>query len=225
MSWRNFFIADRASRASDRYPAIYYEDIAKAIAAQIPAPGAVVLDYACGAAPAASLIAEHCSTVYLYDPTPKMQTILRQRYAANPKVKILNEAQVRALPDGALDMVLFNGLFQYLTLAQCTDAVDFAAAKLRLGGRLVVADVIPPHADPLSDSWALVEYAYRGGFLLAALRGALSRSRPLRRRIALTTFTIPDMQRLLATHGFETRRADRNIGHNQMHMTFLAKRV
>jgi SAM-dependent methyltransferase len=225
MSWRNFFIVDRASRASDRYPAIYYEDIAKAIAAQIPAPEAVVLDYSCGAAPAASLIAEHCATVYLYDAIPKMQTILRQRYTANPKIKILNEAQVRSLPDGTLDMVLFNGLFQYLTLAQCTEAVDFAAAKLRLGGRLVVADVIPPHADPLSDSWALVEYAYRGGFLLAALRGALKRSRPLRRRIPLTTFTIPDMQRLLATHGFETRRADRNIGHNQMHMTFLAKRV
>src|ERR1700761_9263019 len=169
MSWRNFFIVDGGSRASDRYPAIYYEDIAKAIAAQIPALEAVVLDYSCGAAPAASLIAEHCATVYLYDAIPKMQTILRQRYAANPKIKILNEAQVRALPDGTLDMVLFNGLFQYLTLAQCTEAVDFAAAKLRLGGRLVVADVIPPHADPLSDSWALVEYAYRGGFLLAAL--------------------------------------------------------
>ncbi len=177
MSWRNFFFADRASRASDRYPAIYYEDIGKAIAAQIPIPEAVVLDYACGAAPAASLIAEHCATAYLYDSTPKMQAILRQRYAANPKVKILTEAQVRALPDGTLDMVLFNGLLQYLTLAQCTEAVDFAAAKLRLNGRLIVADVIPPHADPLSDSWALVEYAYRGGFLLAALRGALSRSR------------------------------------------------
>jgi hypothetical protein len=225
MSWRNFFIVDRASRASDRYPAIYYDDIGKAIAAQISVPDAVVLDYSCGAAPAASFIAEHCATIYLYDAIPKMQTNLRQRYAANPKIKILNEAQVKALPDAALDMVLFNGLFQYLPLAQCTEAVDFAAAKLRLNGRLIVADVIPPHADPLSDSWALVEYAYRGGFLLAALRGAVSRSRPLRRRIPLTTFTIPDMQRLLATHGFETRRADRNIGHNQMHMTFLAKRV
>ncbi len=38
MSWRNFFFADRASRASDRYPAIYYEDIGKAIAAQILSP-------------------------------------------------------------------------------------------------------------------------------------------------------------------------------------------
>ncbi len=129
------------------------------------------------------------------------------------------------MPEASLDMVLFNALFQHLTLAQCTAAVDFAAAKLRLGGRLVVADVLPPHADPLSESWALVEYAYRGGFLLAALRGALARSRPRRPRAAFTAFTIPDMQRLLATHGFETRRAERNIGHNQTHMTFLAKRV
>jgi SAM-dependent methyltransferase len=225
MSWRNFWRGDRASRAGDRFPAVYYEDIAKAIAAQIPAPAAVMLDYGCGSAPAAALIADHCATLFLYEPAPKMQAALRQRYAGNPKIKVLNDAQVKALPDISLDMVLFNALFQYLTVAQCTAAVDFAAAKLRLGGRLVVADVIPPHADPLSDSWALMEYAYRGGFLLAALRGALSRGRPLRRRAPLTTFTIPDMQRLLATHGFETRRADRNIGHNQMHMTFLAKRV
>jgi SAM-dependent methyltransferase len=225
MSWRRFFMGDRVSRASDRYPAIYYDDIAKTIATQIPSSDAAVLDYGCGAAPAAAILAEHCAVLYLYEPAAKMHAILRQRYAANPKIKVLNEALVGALPDATLDLVLFNGLFQYLTLAQCTEAVDFAAAKLRLGGRLVVADVIPPHADPLSDSWALVEYAYRGGFLLAALRSALSRSRPLRRHIPLTTFTIPDMQRLLATHGFETRRADRNIGHNQMHMTFLAKRV
>ncbi len=225
MSWRNFWRGVRVSRAGDRFPAVYYEDIAKAIAAQIPAAPAVMLDYGCGTAPAAALIAEHCATLFLYDPAPKLQAALRQRYAGNPKIKVLTEAQVKALPDASLDMVLFNALFQYLTLAQCTTAVDFAAAKLRFGGRLVVADVIPPHADPLSDSWALVEYAYRGGFLLAALRGAFARGRPLRRHAVLTTFAIPDMQRLLATHGFETRRADRNIGHNQVHMTFLAKRV
>ncbi len=172
MSWRNFWGGDRASRTRDRYPALYYEDIGKAIAAQIPSlPAIMLLDYGCGAAPAAGLIAEHCAALYLYDDAPKIQALLRQRYAGNPKIKILTEAQVKALPDATLDMVLFNALFQYLTLAQCTAAVDFAAAKLRLGGKLVVAGVIPPHADPLSDSWALVEYAYRGGFLLRRCAG------------------------------------------------------
>jgi len=184
-----------------------------------------VLDYGCGAAPAATLVAERCAALYLYDPSPKVQAALRQRYANNPKIKVLGESDVEALSDASLDMVLFNALFRYLSVAECTAAVDFAAAKLRLGGRLLVTDIIPPYADPLSDSWALVEYAYRGGFLLAALRGALSHARPLRSRRVPTTFTIPEMQRLLATHGFETRRADRNIGHNQMHMTFLGKRV
>jgi SAM-dependent methyltransferase len=225
MSWRDLFGGSRTGRVSGRYPAAYYDDVAKAIAAQIPAPEAAVLDYGCGEAPAATLIAEHCARLYLYDPAPKIQAALRQRHASNPRIKILTEAQVQALPEASLDMVLFNALFQHLTPAQCTAAVDFAAEKLRLGGRLVVADVIPPHADPLSESWALVEYAYRGGFLLAALRGAVSRGRPRRPRVGFTTFAIPDMQRLLATHGFETRRADRNIGHNQIHMTFLAKRV
>lgn len=225
MRWRDLFGGGRVGRVSDRYPAAYYDDIAKSIAAQIPGPGAAVLDYGCGEAPGAALIAEHCARLYLYDPAPKIQAALRQRHGSNPKIKILTESQVQALPEASLDMVLFNALFQHLTLAQCTAAVDFAAAKLRLGGRLVVADVLPPHADPLSESWALVEYAYRGGFLLTALRGALARSRPRRPRAAFTAFTIPDMQRLLATHGFETRRAERNIGHNQTHMTFLAKRV
>jgi hypothetical protein len=224
MTWRDFWRRDRASQVRERYPAIYYEDIGKAIAAQIASPAAVVLDYDCGLAPAASLVADHCTTLYLYDASTKMQAVLRQRYASNPRIKVVNETEVKALPDGALDMVLFNAVFQYLSVAQCTEAVDFAAAKLRLGGRLLVTDVIPPYADPLSNSWALVEYAYRGGFLLAALRAALSRGRPIRRR-APTTFTIPDMLRLLAVHGFETRRADHNIGHNQMHMTFVGKRV
>lgn len=225
MSWRNFWRSDRPGRPRERYPAVYYEEIGKAIAAQIPSQAAVTLDYGCGAAPAAGLIAEHCAALYLYDPSAKVQAALRQRYSGTPKIKVFSDADLTALADASLDMILFNALFQYLPVAQCTEAVDFAAAKLRLGGRLLVTDVIPPYADPLSDSWALVEYAYRGGFLIAALREALARGRPLQRRQALTTFTIPEMQRLLAIHGFETRRAERNIGHNQMHMTFLGKRV
>jgi hypothetical protein len=222
MNWRDMFGGTRVGDG-ERYPAAYYDLAAKAIAAQIPLPEAAVLDYGCGDVPGAARLAEHCARLYLCALAPKLQTALRQRYASDPKIKVLSEPQAGALPDASLDMVLFNGLFQHLTLAQCTAAVDLAAAKLRLGGRLVVADVVPPHADPLGGSWAMVEHAYRGGFLLAALRGALARPRPPRR--PFTTFTIPEMQRLLATHGFETRRAERNIGHNQTHMTFLAKRV
>jgi hypothetical protein len=47
----------------------------------------------------------------------------------------------------------------------------------------------------------------------------------LRNDVGLTTFAIPDMQRLLSTNGFEAKRAERNIGPNQARMTFIAKSV
>ena len=76
---------------------------------------------------------------------------------------------------------------------------------------------------------ALLEFSLRGGFFFAALRGLVatyfSRYRRLRAEVGLTTFAIPDMQRLLATNGFEAKRLDRNIGHNQARMSFIGKRV
>ena len=72
MSWRDLFGSGRGGRVRGRYPAAYYDDVAKAIAAQIPAPEAMLLDFGCGEAPAAALIAEHCARLYLYDPAPKI---------------------------------------------------------------------------------------------------------------------------------------------------------
>jgi hypothetical protein len=154
---------------------------------------------------------------------------LRARSKANAKIVVLDRVGLEALPESSLDLMVCNSVLQYLSREECGALVAFAAAKLKLGGRLIVADIIPPHVDALTDSWALVEFAYQGGFLFAALRGLAStffrRYRRMRGRIGLTTFAIPDMQRLLAMRGFEARRIEHNIGHNQARMTFLAKRV
>ena len=89
--------------------------------------------------------------------------------------------------------------------------------------------MIPPHVDVVADSLALLDFAYRGGFFLAALRGLaltfFSKYGRLRARVGLTTFTIPEMLRLLSIEGFEARRLDQNIGHNRARMTFIGKRL
>jgi hypothetical protein len=104
-----------------------------------------------------------------------------------------------------------------------------AARKLRLGGRIVVGDIIPPHVDTVADSLALLDFAYRSGFFLAAVRGTVltffSKYRRLSRRVGLTTFSIPEMQRLLSIEGFEAKRSEQNIGHTRARMTFVGKRV
>ncbi len=229
MSRRDFWSGDQVLYVNSRHRALYYADVGKEIAALISSPQALLLDYGCGEALAADFLAEKCGRLYLYDPIPKIETLLRTRNKANPKIAVLDRAGLEALPDSSLDLMMCNSVLQYLSREECSALVGYAAAKLKLGGRLVIADIIPPHVDALTDSWALVEFAYRSGFLLAALRGLLaaffSRYRRVRGRMGLTTFAIPEMQRLLATRGFEARRLDRNIGHNQARMTFLAKRV
>ncbi|MFZ0558900.1 MAG: class I SAM-dependent methyltransferase [Methylovirgula sp.] len=229
MSKRDFWNGDQVLYVNSRHRALYYADIGKEIAALIASPEALLLDYGCGEALAADFLAGKCARLYLYDPIQKIETSLRARNKANPKIAVLDRASLEALPDAGLDLMICNSVLQYLSREECGALVAFAAEKLKLGGRLVVADIIPPHVDALTDSWALVEFAYRGGFLLAALRGLFStffsRYRRRRGRMGLTTFAIPDMQRLLSTRGFEARRFDRNIGHNQARMTFIAKRV
>ncbi|MGB8276647.1 MAG: class I SAM-dependent methyltransferase [Methylovirgula sp.] len=229
MSWREFWDGEHAIYVNARHRRLHFETIANEVAAFIPAPDAFVLDYGCGDALAAALLAAKCGCLYLYDGAPKIEAALRRRYGAAEKIVVLSEDALKALPDGSLDLFICNSIFQYLSREECRAIVAFAAKKLKLGGRILVGDVIPPHADTIADSLALLDFAYRGGFFLAALRGLIltffSKYRRLRTRVGLTTFAIPEMQRLLSTEGFEARRVEQNIGHNRARMTFIGKRV
>lgn len=229
MSWREILNREPARYVNTRHHLLHFETIAKDVAALVPAPDATVLDYGCGDTMAADLLAAKCGRLYLYDGAPKIVASLRQRYANAERIIVLSEAALKALPDASLDMVVCNSIFQYLSREECRTLVGFAAKKLRLGGRILVGNVLPPHVDTVADGLALLDFAYRGGFFLAALRrlalAFVTKYRHLGPRPALTTFTIPDMLRLLSIEGFEARRIDQNIGHNHAHMTFIGKRL
>lgn len=229
MTWRDFWNHNHSIYVNARHKALHYANIAKDLAPFIPSPDAAVLDYGCGEALAAPQLAALCGKLYLFDGASNVEASLRHRYAGSDKIAVLSEADLKALPEGALDMVICNSVLQYLTLDECRDFVQLAWHKLKLDGCLVVADIIPPYVDAASDTMALLEFSLRGGFFLAALRGLVatyfSRYRKLRTEVGLTSFAIPDMQRLLSTNGFEAKRLTHNIGHNQARMTFLAKRV
>jgi SAM-dependent methyltransferase len=230
MTWRDFWNHNHSIYVNARHKSLHYASIAKDLLPLIPFPQADVLDYGCGEALAAPHFAAHCGKLYLYDGAPNTEALLRQRYGTGyDNIIVLSESALAQLADESLDMIICNSVLQYLRLDECRDFVQFAWRKLKPGGRLVVADIIPPYVDAASDTMALLEFSLRGGFFFAALRGLLatyfSRYRKLRTNIGLTTFAIPDMQRLLSTNGFEAKRLDRNIGHNQARMTFIGKRV
>ena len=229
MSWREFWNRENRIYVNDRHRALHDESVAKGIAGLIRAPDEIVLDYGCGEASEADLVASRCARLYLFDAAPKVTAALRERFAGSNVIHVLESETLGEIADGALDLVVVNSVLQYVPRRDFETLLDRFRAKLKVGGRLVLADVIPPDASALGDVRALLAFAWRGGFLVAALAGLVatffSDYRKLRAQYGLTRYAPADMLALLTAHGFDGARAPVNIGHNQTRMMFAARRL
>ena len=226
MSWREFWNGAHSIYVNERHGTLHYQGIARDIAALLPSGEPDVLDHGCGDALAAGEVAARCRTLYLYDLASNVQDRLKTRFAYESRVIVLSNSALDVIGDASLDCVIVNSLLQYLSVAEYEALLGFWHAKLKSGGRLVVADVIPPDVSPVDDVKALLAFAWQGGFFFAAIGGLVatffSDYRKLRGRLGLTTYAEADMISLIGAHGFKAERAARNIGHNQARMTFVA---
>ncbi|GAC1332485.1 MAG: hypothetical protein NVSMB26_12200 [Beijerinckiaceae bacterium] len=229
MSWRDFWNGDHSIYVNARHRALHYGMIARDLAAFVPSRTARVLDYGCGEASAAVELAEKCGMLYLFDAAPSVREKLRANFEDNPKIVVLSPDMLEGLGDASLDLIVANSLLQYLSHREFEDLLDFWRAKLKGEGRLVLADVLPPDLDAIADVKALLNFAWRGGFLVAALAGLgktfFSDYRRLRNEIGLTRYAPEDMVTLLAAHGFGGEVAPKNVGHSQARMTFVATKA
>ena len=225
MSWRDFWNGEHSIYVNDRHRALHNETIARDIAALIGADGAMALDHGCGDALAAPIVAARCQTLYLYDPAPNVRARLAAAYGRTPGVAILDDDAVQALPDATLDFIVCNSVLQYVGAAETGALFNLWRRLLKPGGRLVLADIIPPDNGAVADVRALLRFAWRGGFFLAACSGLVatffSPYRALRTQVGLTTWSEGAMLAALQAHGFTARRAADNIGHNRARMTFI----
>ena len=154
------------------------------------------------------------------------RTRLAARFAGNEKVVVLAPEEGERIPDGSLDLIVVNSLLQYLDRAELERLLAHFRAKLKPGGRLILADVLPPGLSAITDAAALLRFAARGRFLTAALAGlvrtAFSEYRTVRARLGLTHYAEAEMIALLRAAGFEAVRHHPNLGHNQARMAFRA---
>jgi SAM-dependent methyltransferase len=229
MSWREFWDSDHSIYVNARHKALHYDRIARDLAAFIPSHDATVLDYGCGEAISAASLAEKCGTLYLFDAAPNVREKLHGRFASYPRIIVLSTDGLDSIGEGSLDLVIANSLLQYLRHSEFEDLLEIWHRKLKPDGRLVLADVLPPDLDTVADVKALLDFAWRGGFLIAALAGLgrtfFSDYRRLRNEVGLTRYAPEDLFTLLAAHGFAGEQSPTNIGHNQLRMTFIARRI
>ena len=227
MDWRDFWNQDTPIYVSERHKVLHYARIARDIGALTPSPGALVLDYGCGEALSAGRVAAKCETLYLCDAAPTVRERLRARFADEPRIAVLSPEDVESLPESSLDLIVANSVIQYLSLDELRAFLALARMKLKHDGSLVVADVIPPAASRVTDAGALLSFAWKGGFLGAAVAGlartALSEDRRLRDELGLSQYDEPEMIEILGDAGFSAERLPNNLGHNQARMTFRAR--
>lgn len=229
--WRSFWDGEHAIYVNDRHKAVHYGAIADGILAHVEAAGlgkaAVVLDYACGEALETPRIAAAVGRLVLCDGAPSVVAKLRDRFGGLANLAFaLPEELDGVLAGGTADLVVVSSLIQYLATEDFAALLDRFRTLLKPGGRLVVADVIPPDAGMVADVVSLLRNALKHGYLPAALIGlvatAVSPYRRIRSEIGLSTYAEMDMVALMARHGFAARRHRPNLGLTPHRMTFVA---
>jgi SAM-dependent methyltransferase len=225
--WLAFWDKPQSIYVNARHKDVHYRLIAEELATLVPSPTARVLDYGCGEARHADLVAAAARELLLSDGAPSVRSAIGARFAANPKIRTLAPEEVERLPDQSLDFVALHSVAQYLAPEQTQSLLQSFRRLLRPTGILLVSDVIPPQVTAATDIAALLRFAAANGFLLAAIGGVVrtvfSDYRRLRARLGLTRFSEAAMKEKLATAGFAAQRVPKNIGHNQARMAFIAR--
>jgi len=224
--WRSFWDGTHSIYVNARHKDVHYREIAEQIAAFVPGPQARVLDYGSGEAIHADKVAAVASEVLLCESAASVRANMAAHFAGNPRIKVCSPEELERRPDASLDLIVANSVVQYLSAAELERLLALWRRLLAPGGALIVADIIPPDVGALSDVGALLRYAVRNGFLLAALGGlartAVSPYRKLRSQIGIAQYTEAQFMQRLAAAGYKAERLARNMEHNPARMTFRA---
>jgi len=225
--WIDYYDSTHTIYASKLHRDLHFELIARDIVGYISSRDAVVLDYSCGEALSAGLVAESCAKLFLAEPAPGVRGRLIARFAPNTKIRVRSLDELRHMPEQSVDLAVMNSVAQYMTAEELDGALTLIKKLLKPTGRLVVGDILHPDVGMGRDVIALLRFAASHGFLIDALYGlartALSDYRQLRSRVGLQRYTEAEMVKKLVTAGFSASRAPVNIGHNPSRMTFVAR--
>ena len=169
-NWVDFWNRPNAIYANRRNLETHFACLQQDLDAYLPTDG-TVLDFGCGDALAAEAMAARCRTVYLFDAAPAVQQRLRARFPGHPRIKVLSEEELAALPSGSVDMVLAVSVLQYIPRQAVGDVLNRWRDLLSRQGRILIADVVDPRTPMLRDVASQLSMARKHGFLMAALLG------------------------------------------------------
>ncbi|MBV9558146.1 MAG: class I SAM-dependent methyltransferase [Pseudolabrys sp.] len=227
-NWVNFYdFKHSVIYVNERHRDVHYRTIAQDILPYVPSPSARVLDYGCGEATSADLVAAACGHLTLAEAAPNVRASLIARYAGNPKVSVATPDDIKAMPDGTFDLIVMHSVAQYLTAHQLDETLATFRRLVKPDGMVIVGDIVPPKFAAPYAALALLKFAAQNGFLGAAILGLIriffSDYMRLKKTAGLSHYEEAQMLAKLKSAGFKAARAEFNIGHNERRMTFVAR--
>ena len=225
--WIDWYDSEHTIYVNARHRDVHFRRIAQEIADYVPARSATVVDYSCGEALHAGIVADACGRLFLAEPAPHVRARVAARFADNPKITACALEDIAALPDGAVDLVVMHSVAQYMSVAELEAALATFRRILRPQGALILGDILQPGVGAVTDALALLRFGLAEGFFPAAVLGLartfFSDYRRLRSSLGLTRYGAGEMLAKLAAAGFAAARVEKNIGHNPARMTFIAR--
>jgi SAM-dependent methyltransferase len=228
MDWISFYdFKHSVIYVNERHRDVHYRTIAEDIRKLVPSPAATVLDYGCGEATSANLLADACAHLTMVEAAPNVRAALAARYAGNAKVSVLTPDQAAALPAGSFDLIVLHSVAQYLSGAELDKLLAVFRRLLKPDGVFVLGDIIQPRLAAPAAALALLRFGAANGFFFAAVLGLMrifvSDYLKLKNTVGLSHYEEAAMLDKLTRAGYAPRRAGHNIGHNQRRMTFLSR--
>lgn len=225
--WIEFWNRPNAIYVNQRNLDAHFECLKDDLLPHIPV-GGMVVDYGCGDALAAEALAERAGTLMLYDAAPAVRERLRHRFAGHPRIRVLDDPDLAALPADTVDLVLVVSVLQYIPPADLPRLIGLWRSLLKPGGRLLIGDVVQPDTPLYRDVASQLRMAARHGFLLPAMVGigrlALSDYRQLRQRAGFATYRPDQVITLLADGGLAPERLPDNIGPTAHRASFVGRK-
>lgn len=210
-----------------RHRDVHYRTIAQDIRGYVPPHSANVLDYGCGEATSADLVAAASTHLSLVEAAPNVRAALTARYAGNPKISVLTPDEAAAKPPASFDLIILHSVAQYLTSADLDGLLATFRKLLKPDGLFIIGDIVPPKLAAPAAALALLRFGAANGFFFAAVGGLIrilvSDYFRLKKSHGLSHYDEAAILEKLKAAGFAGKRAARNIGHNQQRMTFLAR--
>jgi len=228
-TWREFWARPNRIYVNDRHLAAHYRAVADALLTAIgDARDLRVLDFGCGDALEAQRVASRCATLYLFDASPVVRERLSARFADAPGIAVLDEAALDALPDGKVDLIFLSSVLQYVDPGEVDGFLVRQARRLAPGGRLVVADIVPPNIGVVHDTASLLRFAAREGFFFAAFTGLVaiffSGYLRLRQTAKLAKYDDGAILGNLSAAGLDGCRLPRNLGEHPWRRSYEARK-